>query len=359
MEQNKVYQNLLSLHKKYEHWVGPGFFFLGFIFDIITLGRIDDPLNIASQALYLCLLYTLLYFEFIGVPKSIKLHKVFQFKDEIFHFFLGALLSAFTLFYFKSSSLSASFLFMLGILFLLVINELEFFQKLGILIKSSLLYLCLITYFLYLIPLLIGKVGFFPFLFSLLISLIFLFLYLALLSSKGVSKERLKTRMLIPSLALVGTFIIFYMAKIIPPIPLSVQHIGIYHNVEKNYPEYKLSYEKPWWNLWDNGDQNFKAMPGDKVYVFARIFAPGGFDDKVILHFKKKTNDGYMTSDKIPLSVTGGRGEGFRGFAFKSNYSPGQWRVQVETGHGLEIGRINFDIEMSEEAPRSFKEIIQ
>lgn len=359
MEESKLYKSLIQLHNKFEHWIGPLFFLLGIIFDIFTLGRIDDTFNIITQALYLILLFTLLYFEFTGIPKNIKLHKLYQFKDEVFHFFLGALLSAFTLFYFKSSSMAVSFFFMLIIVVLLVINELNFFQKLGRFIKSTLLYLCLLTYFLYLVPLIIGKVGFFPFLFSLLISLIVLFLYLALLSSKGVPRKIIKSRILYPSLSLAGLFIIFYLAKIIPPIPLSVQHIGIYHKVEKNYPEYKLSYEKSWWKFWHTGDQDFKAMPGDKVYVFTRIFAPGGFDDKIILHFKKKFPSGYKTSDKITLDVTGGRGDGFRGFAFKSNYTEGDWRVHVETVDELEIGRINFKIEMSEETPRSFTEIIQ
>ena len=152
MQESKLYQKLLELHKKYEDWVGPFFFLFGFLFDVITLGRIDDPLNIISQGIYLIILYSFLYFEFIGNPKHKKLEKVFEFKDEIFHFLLGALLSAFTLFYFKSASLSASFVFMLTIFILLVINELQVFQKLGLLIKSTLLFLCLLTYFLYILP---------------------------------------------------------------------------------------------------------------------------------------------------------------------------------------------------------------
>ncbi len=355
MKDSSFYQQILELHRKYEKWMGPLFFFLGFIFDIFTLGRIDDLLNILSQGLYLIILFTFLNFEFTAYPSHKKLEKVFEFKDEIFHFILGALLSAFTLFYFKSASLSASFLFMFLILALLVMNESQRFQKLGLLVKSSLLYLCLLTYCLYLIPLIIGKVGFFPFIFSLTISLIILFLYLALLSKKGVERKKLEDRLLFPSIILMCFFIVFYLFKIIPPIPLSTQHIGVYHNVEKNYPEYKVSHEKPWWKIWHTGDQDFKAAPGDKIYIFTRVFAPAGFDDKIFLHFLYKTEDGYKTSDKIPLPITGGRGKGFRGFAYKSNYSPGDWKVQIETANGLEIGRISFTVEIIQETQRVFK----
>ena len=44
------------------------------------------------------------------------------------------------------------------------------------------------------------------------------------------------------------------------------------------------------------------------------------------------------------MTITGGRDKGFRGYAFKSNYSSGKWRVLVETKGGREIGRINFKI---------------
>ncbi|MFT6070450.1 MAG: hypothetical protein ACJAT2_000750 [Bacteriovoracaceae bacterium] len=358
MQDSKIYNKVLELHNRYEDWVSPLFFLFGFLFDVLTLGRIDDPLNIISQGIYLIILYSFLYFEFTGTPEHKKLEKVFKFKDEIFHFLLGALLSAFTLFYFKSASLSASFVFMLTIFILLVINELQVFQKLGLLIKSTLLFLCLVTYFLYIIPLIIGKVGFFPFIFSLIVPIAILFLFASFLRKKGSDQKRIEKGMIYPSMGLIALFIIFYVFKLIPPIPLSAQHLGIYHNIEKAYPKYKLSHEKPRWKFWETGDQLFRAMPEDKIFVFTRIFAPGGFEDKIVLHFLKETNDGYKTSDKIPLTITGGRGEGFRGFAYKSNYTPGNWRVQVETKDELEIARINFEVVETPSAPRLLKEEI-
>lgn len=358
MQDSKIYIKILELHNKYEDWISPLFFLLGFLFDVLTLGRIDDPLNIISQGIYLIILYCFIYFEFIGRPKHKKVEKIFKFKDEVFHFLLGALLSAFTLFYFKSASLSASFVFMTTIFILLVINELPIFQKIGLIIKSTLLFLCLVTYFLYIIPLIIGKVGFFPFIFSLIVPVLILFAFSSFLKKRGVEQVKIEKEMIYPSLSLVAFFILFYIFKLIPPIPLSAQHLGIYHNIEKDFPTYKLSHEKPRWRFWETGDEVFRAMPGDKIYVFTRIFAPGGFEDKIILHFLIETSDGYKTSDKIPLNITGGRGEGFRGFAYKTNYTPGDWRVQVETKDGLEIARVNFEVIKTPASKRLFIEEI-
>ncbi len=50
---------LKTAHKnwqdKYSHLNGALFFFSGFIFDLITLGRVDDYLNLMTQALFLVL----------------------------------------------------------------------------------------------------------------------------------------------------------------------------------------------------------------------------------------------------------------------------------------------------------------
>ncbi len=139
-------------------------------------------------------------------------------------------------------------------------------------------------------------------------------------------------------------FLILYVFKAIPPIPLSLKSIGIYHGLEKKEGKYILQRERSFWKFWQNGDQDFYYRNGDKAYVFSRIFSPGGFEGKVYLHWEKEFKSGYKTTDKIPLTLTGGRGEGFRAFAYKRNLTPGAWRVKVETHEGLEIGRINFNV---------------
>jgi hypothetical protein len=58
--------------------------------------------------------------------------------------------------------------------------------------------------------------------------------------------------------------------------------------------------------------------------------------------------------DSIPIRIVGGREQGFRGYGLKSNYQPGEWKVQVETTDGREIGRVYFDLEVAPQAPRTF-----
>jgi hypothetical protein len=84
------------------------------------------------------------------------------------------------------------------------------------------------------------------------------------------------------------------------------------------------------------------------------VFSPARFSDQVLLRWYRK-GSGWALQDSIPIRIVGGREAGFRGYGFKSNFQPGEWKVQVETADGREIGRVYFDLQAEPEAqPRSF-----
>ncbi len=153
----------------------------------------------------------------------------------------------------------------------------------------------------------------------------------------------LRSALLLPGGTVLALFFAFYLLGWIPPVPLSVQEIGIYHKVEKKDGGYLVSQENPWWRFWRSGDQDFMAEPGDEIFVFVRIFSPSRFSDSVVLHWQfHDPREGWKTSDRIPMGISGGREGGYRGYASKKNYSDGEWRVLVETTDGREVGRLKF-----------------
>jgi hypothetical protein len=280
--------------------------------------------------------------------------KLWHYQDEVFHFFLGSLLSSYTLFYFISSSLGTSLLFLLIMSALLILNEFPSLQKKDLTLKSPLLFLCQVSYFSILVPIIFGQVGILTFLVALLLALALNAGMGKSLHAAGYSISSLKKVFIIPVSVTALTILLMYSLKLIPPLPISIDYTGIYHNVEKVDGTYHLSYSRAKWKFWQNGAQSFSAQPGDKIYCFARIFSPATFDDAVYFNWQYKTDSGWATSDRVKIQVRGGRSEGYRGYAVKANYQPGSWRVRIETSDERVIGQIYFTIESIAAEPRTF-----
>ena len=241
---------------------------------------------------------------------------------------------------------------------LLVVNESHRFKKSGLTFKFGLLSLCLLCYFAYVTPIAAGSIGTLVFLLSMFVGtlpLVFLGWWIQIY--RAPLFDRAKRQILLPLGVVLLTFLSLYLVKLIPPVPLSIPFIGVYHSVEKSAEGYKLGHERPWWRFWQNGDQNFHAERGDKIYVFFRIFSPTRFSDQVLMRWYWKDNRlGWVMQDSIPIKIVGGRAEGFpQGFGSKSNYQPGEWKVQVETTDEREIGRVYFTLDLAPEEPRSLE----
>ena len=357
-------ERLKLYYGRHEGRVAAAFFAAGFLFDMITVGRIDSWATIGQQAIYLtvaliALLQMLL--EADQPPRepsgSVLKRWYYEYRSALVHFLMGALLNLYAIFYFKSSSLLVSFGFLGFLVLLLLANELRRVKSAGLPFKFALLSLCFLSFFAYLVPVLVGSISLALFLVSMLAGCVPFVVAAWVIGRASAAKSALVRRqVLLPLGCVLVGFLAFYLFRLIPPVPLSIPFIGVYHQVERSGDSYRLSHERPAWRLWHNGDQSFLAQPGDKVYVFFRIFSPARFSDQVQMrwHWKDPTR-GWTAHDTIPIRIVGGREQGFRGYGVKSNYQPGEWKVQVETLDGREIGRVYFDLAAVPPAPRTFR----
>lgn len=351
------------------------FLLAGFLFDVLTLSRIDDWATLVQQGAYLGLLGALLTLE---QRYALKLSeprgwwaKVWRFGEDAIHFLFGSLLSSFALFYFKSASLLTSFAF-LGLLFgLLVANELPRFRALGPVMRVALFSLCVTSYLAYLLPVLAGMVR--PWLFVLAVLLTCFVLWGAFrqMTLWTGSFTRAVKQVLAPGLAVQGLLLVLYFLRLTPPVPLAIQKMGIYHEVKKEGRDYVLSQQRPtwgtWWGrarerglmdalfssqwpnlkLWQSGDQDFLARPGDKVYAFAAVFAPRGFADEVVGRwYYDHPEKGWVSRGERATSIQGTAERGFR-TVYTMSYRdvPGYYRVDITTREGHVIGTRYFTIE--------------
>jgi hypothetical protein len=138
------------------------------------------------------------------------------------------------------------------------------------------------------------------------------------------------------------TLFLLDLAHVIPPIPLSLTDRGVYHAVERTDGGYQLTWQKTPWRFWRRQDVEFHLDSGERVYCFSAVFAPTGTGLSISHEWQKHGEQGWVTTDRIPFSVLGGRGGGFRGYTYKRHVTAGDWRVLVETEGGRELGQCAF-----------------
>jgi hypothetical protein len=339
-----------ELHQKHKRWIPIVFFLLGFCFDAVMLQRVDELKVIIQQAVYLIVAALLIRVELIEAAREVEppriLAKVWKYREAFLHFLLGTLLNSYTIFYFKSASAFSSFAFIAILIALLTLNEFKRFGKSQTQVHVAFLSLCLISYLVSLVPIIAGSIGDGLFLVSLAISIVVFWSYHDWVKPRLVSVPGLaRTHLVLPFMGILLLFSALYFAHAIPPVPLSVTYMGIYHDVRKVDGEYQLSSTRPRWKFWQHGDQTFVANPGDSIFCYVQVFSPSRFKEELQVRWLYwDRRQGWQPSDAIPMPIVGGREEGYRGVTKKNNYQPGDWRVQIETRDGREIGRIGFKV---------------
>jgi Protein of unknown function (DUF2914) len=321
------------------------FFIGGFFVDIIFLDRIDGLLQFCQVVLYTLVLSCLVRFSVmenkkLWQPQGLAL-KYWEYNEFAIHFLLGSLLNLYSIFYFKSASIMTSIFFLAAIIALLLINEFLRVAKFQLLIIFILYYICMTSFWILFVPTVVGHVGYIPFILSLVATALSVWLFDASLPAPETPLRQFNLRV---GGGVIIFFLLSYYLQLIPPVPLSINYMGVFHKVEKIDGKFILTHQKRDWKFWEVGDQEFTARPDDKIIAYTEIFAPRGFKDQVNARWLFKTNKGWQQQDLIPFTIVGGRDNGFRGYTSKANYQTGTYRIQLETTDAREIGRLEVDV---------------
>lgn len=344
-------QKIHSFYKRYEKYSGIAFFFTGFLWDSLTLTRVDNLLDNFILLFYLVLIgsmIALLLRRQNGAPSPKWIQKIESHFPWAMQFCFGGLFSSYVVFYFKSASWSRTQFFFLALVFLLVANE--FLQdRLQNPVLLALLYtFCLFSFLAFFLPVILAAVSAWIFLLAGFLSLILSLIVFAIgMRFPGKDWRKRMTPVAAWICGVVLAVNILYFANLIPPVPLALKDAGIYHSVVKTPAGYEVKYvPPPIWQFWKRSDSPFHWYQGEKIYCYTAVFAPARIRRIPVYHvWNRKTANGWVETDRLGFQImAGGREKGYRGYTSKQAVSPGEWRVDVETIRGQTLGHIHFDV---------------
>lgn len=325
----------------------------GFVFDLVIAERPDSVFNNIWLLSYLLLAAGLIVV--LNVRETRRAHEEHQAHPLMLLFGLqvcfGALASNLLVLYLHSGTWAGSAIF-LGLMAALLVGN-EFLRgRYGMLrLNVSVLYFLLLSYCVLAVPtFLLHSIGPFPFLVSGAVSLGIIALFLFILDLavfRGDKRARLMQVFGIVSVIFM-VYASLYFLNVIPPVPLALKDIGIYHSVLRHSSgDYVVVFEEPrWFEWWNATSRTFTLTNARTAFCFSSVFAPTELNAPIV-HRWEQYNEAageWQTRSRVEFSISGGRDEGYRGFSQKSALQEGRWRCSVETQAGALVGRFGFTV---------------
>lgn len=358
-------KRIKELYKKYEHYASITAFLLGFVIDNFTLTRIDLLFENLVFATYLLAAgLGIFVFQYARSRRKIGWlsNKILIFAPLVIQFAFGGLFSGYFVFYSRSASFAASWLFVLMIALLIGGNE--FFKKryARLEFQISIFFIALFSFAIFYIPIIVHSISAWVFILSGVVSLALIRLFVLMLSRVapdrvGQSRKRLFTSIL----SIYFIFNALYFTNIIPPIPLSLKDMDVYYSVERVGGGYSVTSEKfEWYEFYKKFKDTYYSVPGNQLYLYSAVFSPTDLDITIFHKWQyfDERKDEWVESDRLGFEIVGGRDGGYRGYSKKTYLSEGKWRVDVITERNQVIGRKTFKVEGQELLPELVRDTI-
>jgi hypothetical protein len=350
----KIIKNSLIFFENYSRYLSSSGLILGLIITPITLTRVDNLTNNIWISLQLLMaVLGIIFLHYLdnkvkeGKIKSEYSNDIDFWLTFVIQFAFGNLFSTYIVFYFRSSTLFLGWPFILFILALLIGNEIWVKHYSKLTLQLTTLFLAVYMFLIFSLPVLIRRIGDDVFIFSGILSFVFIWCIAKILWVFAKEKFVKSKKALLSSLF--GTFVIMngmYFLNIIPPIPLSIKEAGVYYNIKKVDGEYILSGEEKSWRDYFRVYEIYHKKINEPTYVFTSVFSPTKFDTEIVHEWQyyDESKKEWVVSNKVTLPILGGRDGGYRTYSLKENISLGLWRVNILTLKGKVIGRVNFRV---------------
>lgn len=323
------------------------FFFGGFIWDTIALGR-----GFKAWDLWLLLGYLVvstIVIALLGRGIRPRQERWFNFALQ---FCFGGTFASLTVLYFTSAASWPSLLFIVLVAVVLVANEYLEHRYGEMTIALTMYALSVVMYLNFAFPVVLRSVR--P-----------VWFYVSTAAGLGLTYalrrfatiERVSMK---PAAVAAGALAVMFLLNWVPPVPLVKREMAICRDLVRTLPlaTAKVEAPPPWW-FWKRSEHTVHWRPGERIWCYSSVFAPAGISVRIAHRwYYRDPAQGWVTRARIPVTITGGREDGYRVHSYADHLQPGRWSVTVETESGQVIAVSNFTVvDAAGEPPPALKPV--
>ena len=290
-----MFKKVFHFLEKYENHIGVATLVVGFIFDNFFLTRPDNFRDNISFLVFISVAASSIIL--VNIFKKGIRHSISIF---IMQFAIGGLFSMSLVFYARGATLQASWPFILMLFVYLIGNEL--FKKHYILITTQIgaFFITLFSYLIFITPVILHRMDEQVFLISGVVSLIIITFFVFILyfiNRQEILRSRKALFITIPTIFIAIN--IFYFTNLIPPIPLLMKDVGIYHFVERDSTGNYIVVGEAEKSFGFFRSIIVHKTADEPLYIYSAVFAPVALNTTIlhIWQFYDPTQKTWTTSN--------------------------------------------------------------
>lgn len=334
-------------------------FVVGFVIDMIILPDIDHPLTRYIGLAHLTVVAILIMFREWVVSRNTasKLEqKLYSLSSFGISFSSGAALSFICVYAFRSAALSVSWPLFLILAVCIIANEFVSTHGFRLALDVGILLIASLFFAIFNIPVLLKVQNDVTFLISTAVTVVFSIVYVYLLQFTSESAKEETPKIFALALGIPMFVGMLYILNVIPAVPLSLNHAGVYHSVIRTSEGAFIVYAEKEDGIFLRRLIPFRTLvyhmtsTDSGVYFFSAVHAPAEITaplSHVWEEYDEKKKQ-WVERSVISFGLEGGRADGYRAYSFKESIDEGLWRVSVKVDTKRVVGRYTFFVERKE-----------
>lgn len=329
-------------------------FIVGFLFDMVILPDIDDPITKYVGLTYLFAIAILIMFREWVVSRntaSITEQRLYTTTSFGIAYFSGSALSFVVVYALRSAALTVSWPLFVIFFLCMIANEFVSSYNFRFTLDVAIFFIALLFYIVFNVPVLAKTQTSLIFMISIVVAIAISALYIYFLSKISDTSYDEAPRGYALAVGIPMFVGMLYFLQVLPAVPLALKNQGIYHSVVKTESGDYLGEKEIDTRTFSTLRKPVIHVNDSKgVYFFSAVDAPSELNAPMSHVWEYHDDEkGWVEESVISFDLTGGRNDGYRAYSKKENVRVGLWRVTVKVDGTRIVGRTTFYVSSPEE----------